>query len=577
MTRDVTRNRGTAAALSLILLVAFSIGTGAPSLASTEAALLESANACRESLYRSNQKMRYRHNWANCLGRYKKVYDGYPKSGEAVWALYFSARMYTKLYRYSGLENDLDQAIATFKKIVESYPEHRLADDAQYRIAEVYHEEKKNPTQAYVEFLKVDIKFPSGDMRERAREMMDKLAAELSREKQEKKTPSGGEDQGGLARVQNIRHWSTPSYTRVVVDMERPVKYESHLLKKDPKLNKPRRLYVDLKGAAASDIESSIPIRDGLLRRARAGQNSRDIVRVVLDIDNIEGYKIFHLHDPFRIVVDVRGTKTNDEEEKKKIENLKKRTRKGIRRVKEPDSEVTLARQLGLSVKRVVIDPGHGGKDPGCVYKGGIREKDVVLKLAKILALKIEKELGCEAVLTRIDDTFLPLERRTAFANMRKGDLFISLHINAHRQAGIAGLETYFLNMATDERAVLVAARENSTSEKNLSDLQTILNDLMLNTKISESSKLAHEVHQGMLKRLRKSYKGIKTLGVKQAPFYVLIGAEMPAILVETGFITNPTERKRLLSQSYLESLAEGIVEGMSGYIESIDLASQGR
>ncbi|MCF8062976.1 MAG: N-acetylmuramoyl-L-alanine amidase [Deltaproteobacteria bacterium] len=576
MPLELARNRSIAVAMLIFLLAAFWGGGGSSSLASTEASLLENANACRQSLYRSNKKMQYRHNWAKCLGQYKEVCDGYPKSGEAVWALYFSARMYTKLYRYSGLEDDLDQAIATFKKIVESYPDHRLADDAQYRIGEVYYEGKGNPTQAYVEFLKVDIKFPSGDMRGRARDMMDELAEVLSREKQEKKSLAGGEKQSGLARVRNIRHWSTPSYTRVVVDMERPVKYESHLLKKDPKLNKPRRLYVDLEGAVASDIESSIPIRDGLLRRARAGQNSRDVVRVVLDIDNIEGYKIFHLHDPFRIVVDVRGAKTNDEEEKKKIENLKKRTRKGVRRVKEPDSEVTLARQLGLSVKRIVIDPGHGGKDPGCVYRGGIKEKDIVLKLAKILALKVEKELGCEAVLTRVDDTFLPLERRTAFANMRKGDLFISLHINAHRQAGIAGLETYFLNMATDDRAVLVAARENSTSEKNLSDLQTILNDLMLNTKISESSKLAHEVHQGMLNRLRKSYKGVKTLGVKQAPFYVLIGAEMPAILVETGFVTNPSERKRLLSQSYLESLADGIVAGMSGYIESIDLAFQG-
>jgi N-acetylmuramoyl-L-alanine amidase len=575
MTLDGTRHRGIAAAVFTLLLVGLWFGFVPESLASTEARLLESANDCRQSLYRSNQKMRYRHNWAKCLGRYEKVYAGHPKSGEAVWALYFSARMYTKLYQYSGLEKDLDQAVAIYKKIVEAYPDHRLADDAQYRIGEIYYRERQNPTQAYVEFLKVDIKFPTGDMRERARGMMDKLAAVLSREKQAKKAPAA-EGGGALARVQDIRHWSTPSYTRVVVDMERQVKYESHLLKKDPKLNKPRRLYVDLKGAVASDIESSIPIRDGLLRRARAGQNSRDTVRVVLDIDNIEGYKIFHLHDPFRIVVDVRGTKPNDEEEKRKIEDLKKRTRKGIRRVKEPDSEMTLARQLGLSVKRIVIDPGHGGKDPGCIYRGGIKEKDVVLKLAKILAMKVEKELGCEAVLTRVDDTFLPLERRTAFANMRKGDLFLSLHINAHRQAGIAGLETYFLNMATDERAVLVAARENSTSEKNLSDLQTILNDLMLNTKISESSKLAHEVHRGMVNRLRKSYKGVKSLGVKQAPFYVLIGAEMPAVLVETGFITNPTERKRLLSESYLESLADGIVAGMAGYIESIDVAFQG-
>ena len=556
-----------------------------PCSASTEARLLDQANACRRDLYRSSARMKYRHNWSRCLDKYKAIAEKHAKSDEAVWALYFLGRMYTKLYQYSGKASDLDDAVEAYKRITERYPEHRLADDAQYRIGEIYYQEKENLTQAYVEFLKVDIKFPSGDMREHARAMMDKLTAALSQENEErekkeerKEEKKNGSDKGqsnGLARVLDIRHWSTPNYTRVVLDMERPVKYESHLLKRDPKLNKPRRLYVDLKQAVASDIESSIPIRDGLLRRARAAQNSRDTVRVVLDIDSIEGYKIFHLHDPYRIVVDVRGTKS-DEEEKKKIEELKKKTRKGIRRVKKPDEKVSLARQLGLSVSRIVIDPGHGGKDPGCVFRGGIKEKTIVLKLAKILAKKIEEELNCEAVLTRTEDVFLPLERRTAFANMQKGDLFVSLHINAHRQAGIAGLETYFLNMATDERAVLVAARENSTSEKNLSDLQTILNDLMLNTKISESSKLAHEVQNGMVKRLKKSYSHVKSLGVKQAPFYVLIGAEMPAILVETGFITNQRERKRLLSQGYLQGIADGIVGGMAEYIESIDVAFKG-
>jgi N-acetylmuramoyl-L-alanine amidase len=543
-----------------------------PSYGATEVSrLLKDANACRKSLFKSNKKMKYRHNWTRCLDKYGAIQKKYPKSDEAAWAVYFKGRMYSKLYQYSGREGDFELALGSYKELTENYPDHRLADDAQYRIGELYYAEKKNYTQAYVEFLKVDIKFPNGDMRKKARKMMDKLAAELSEEKTADTSSSttGGQ---GLAQVLNIRHWSTPSYTRVVLDMERAVKYEAHLLKRDPKLKKPRRLYVDLKGASAKDIESSIPIRDGLLRRARAGQHSPDTVRVVLDIDSIEGYKIFPLHDPFRIVVDVRGTK-NEKEERKKVEELKKKARKGIRRVKKPDDKISLARQLGLSVQRIVIDPGHGGKDPGCLFRGGIKEKDIVLKLAKILALKIEKELDCEAILTRMDDRFLPLERRTAFANMKKGDLFVSLHINAHRQRKISGLETYFLNMATDERAVLVAARENSTSQKNISDLQTILNDLMLNTKISESSKLAHEVQSGMYGRVKKSYANVKSLGVKQAPFYVLIGAEMPAILVETGFITNPTERKRLTSTKYLETLADGIVAGMAEYIKSIDIA----
>jgi N-acetylmuramoyl-L-alanine amidase len=200
-----------------------------------------------------------------------------------------------------------------------------------------------------------------------------------------------------------------------------------------------------------------------------------------------------------------------------------------------------------------------------------VKEKNIVLGIARILKKKIEKEIGCEVFLTRNRDVFLPLERRTAIANMKKADLFISLHINAHRNRKISGLETYFLNMAMDERSVMVAARENATSEKNISDLQTILNDLMLNTKITESSRLAHNVQEGMVSRVRKKYTRVRNLGVKQAPFYVLIGAQMPAVLVETGFLTNRTERKRLLSKKYQESVAEGICAGIKTYIKSID------
>jgi len=567
------RHRSAAQVLFFLLTLFLGSAAGTPSHAAPDAsALLDDANSCRKSLLASSQKMKFRHHWMNCIGRFEKIAEEYPRTDEAAWALYFAGRLYSKMYRYSGREEDLENAVLAFKKVSEGHAEHRLADDAQYRIGEIYFE-RKNFTQAYVEFLKVDIKFPNGDMRKDARAMMDRLASMLSEEKPAEDPPPASGSGEGLARVLDIRHWSTPSYTRVVVDMDRPVKYEEHLLKKDSKLNKPRRLYVDLKGASARSIESTIPIRDGLLRRARAGQFTNETVRVVLDIDSIDDYKIFPLHDPFRIVIDVRGTKTA-EQEKQKIEELKKKARKGIRKVNKPDDDISLARQLGLSVQRIVLDPGHGGKDPGCLFSGGIREKDIVLKLARVLALKLEKELGCEVLLTRMDDVFLPLEKRTAFANTEKGDLFISLHINAHRQSSISGLETYFLNMATDERAVLVAARENSTSEKNISDLQTILNDLMLNTKISESSKLAYEVHNGMVTRVGKNYNNrVKSLGVKQAPFYVLIGAEMPAILVETGFITNPTDRKRLTSSKYLETLADGIVDGIRAYIKSIELA----
>lgn len=536
--------------------------------------LLKEADRCRNLLYASDKKKKYRHNWLKCISQYEKLHTRYPRSDQAPWALYHSAKLFTGLYRYSGNSKDLDEAVRLYTRVVDEFTDHRLADDAQYKIGEILYKYKKDTTHAYVEFLKVDIKFPSGDMRPKARKMLDELAVVLSEKE------NGGDGAGKTptpVAVKDIRHWSTPNYTRVVIDLEGPVKYKHNLLKPDPDLKKPRRLYIDLENTRVSSrIESAIPIKDGLLRTARAGQYTKDTVRVVLDTESMEGYKVFHLHDPFRIVVDVQRTEKRETADEARLALNKRTVRKGVRKAEAPDDSVSLAGQLGLNVKSIVIDPGHGGKDPGCNSSGGVKEKSVVLSIAKMLAEKIKEETGCEVSLTRNDDIFLPLERRTAIANMKKADLFISLHINAHRNRNIQGLETYFLNMATDERSMMVAARENATSEKNISDLQAILNDLMLNTKIAESSRLAYEVQKGMVSRVKRRYKRVKDLGVKQAPFYVLIGAQMPAILVETGFLTNRVERKRLISKKYQETIAEGISKGVNAYIKGIDQAYKG-
>jgi N-acetylmuramoyl-L-alanine amidase len=561
----------------LLVLLATSFRGGSEVLAESPkkpALLLKEADQCRKSLYGSAKKKKYRHNWSNCIRQYEKIYNRYPKSDEAPWALYHSASLFTWLYTYSGKSQDLDQALLLYRRLIDEYKDNRLSDDAQYKIGEIFYQYKKDPTHAYVEFLKVDIKYPSGDMRPKAKKMLDQLAAVLSEKDNDR--DRAGEKRTSIA-VKDIRHWSTPNYTRVVIDLDGPVKYSHNLLKADSDLRKPRRLYIDLENShVTSQVESPVPIKDGLLQRARAGQFTKDTVRVVLDAESIEDYKVFHLHDPFRIVLDVRrAEKTNVEDDSGQALHQRP-VREGVRRAEAPKSSISLARQLGLNVKRIVIDPGHGGKDPGCNAHGGVKEKNIVLSIARILEKKIQEEIGCEVFLTREDDIFLPLERRTAIANMKKADLFISLHINAHNNRNISGLETYFLNMATDERAVMVAARENATSEKNISDLQTILNDLMLNTKISESSRLAHEVQEGMVSWVKKKYTRAKNLGVKQAPFYVLIGAQMPAVLVETGFLTNRTERKRLLSKQYQESVAEGICAGIKTYIKSIDQEYKG-
>ncbi|NLD36343.1 MAG: AMIN domain-containing protein [Desulfatiglans sp.] len=576
----ITANKRYFLTLFLNLVLLFAVFAGNSSEAAPSAgSLLKSADTCRESLYQSSKRMNYRHNWDACIEAYKKIYTGYPKTDQAAWALFHSAGMYIRLNRISSLEKDLDEALLLYERIIKDFPDHRLADDAQYKRGEIYFTNKQDMTQAYMEFLKVEIKFPNGDMRTAAKGMLEKLSALLG-EKQEKAAEkpdtSTGTSETGITTVKNIRHWSTPTYTRVVIDIDKPVDYSDHLLKKDPDLDKPRRLYLDIKNSrVGKDIETTIPIKDGLLKTARAGQYTPDTVRVVLDIESISGYKTFRLHDPFRIVIDVQGNNKVAAGGEKRPQ--KRPVEKGIKKPEKPDDSVSLARQLGLSVKRIVIDPGHGGKDPGCYIDGGIKEKDIVLDMAKRLKARLEKRLNCEVLLTRTTDIFIPLDERTAFANIKKADLFISLHVNAHKDSAIHGIETYFLNMATDKQAVLVAARENATSEKNISDLQSILNDLMLNTKISESSRLAHSVQNGVMGDLKKKYQVNKSLGVKQAPFYVLIGAEMPSILIETGFLTNSTERKKLITDNYKDVISEGISKGIEDYIKSIDMAYSGR
>ena len=231
---------------------------------------------------------------------------------------------------------------------------------------------------------------------------------------------------------------------------------------------------------------------------------------------------------------------------------------------------LSLAQQLNLGVRRIVLDPGHGGKDPGA-SAFGMKEKDIVLQVAKKLAVKLKKDLGYEVILTRNDDTFISLEQRTAIANTNSADLFISLHLNAHPSAKIYGFETYYLNLSSDSEAIRVAALENATSTHQLSDLQNILADIMKNSKIDESSRLAQQVQDALSSGLTdRKYPQVKSLGVKKAPFYVLIGAEMPAILIEMAFLSNKTDANQVKKEGYQDALAAEIVQGLQRYIRTI-------
>ncbi len=229
---------------------------------------------------------------------------------------------------------------------------------------------------------------------------------------------------------------------------------------------------------------------------------------------------------------------------------------------------ISLAQQLGLGVRTIVIDPGHGGKDPGAIAFG-MKEKDIVLKVAKSLGTQLVQKYNAKVILTREDDRFLPLEERTAIANTNDADLFISLHVNAHPSPKVSGFETYFLNLSTSEEAMRVAARENATSTHQMSDLQDILSEIMQNSKINESARLAQQVHSSIESGMNSKPYVLKDMGVKQAPFYVLIGAEMPAILIELAFISNPRDAQLLANNQFIEILTQQISDGVLEYINA--------
>jgi N-acetylmuramoyl-L-alanine amidase len=228
----------------------------------------------------------------------------------------------------------------------------------------------------------------------------------------------------------------------------------------------------------------------------------------------------------------------------------------------------SLVEQLGLKVRTIMIDAGHGGKDPGAVASG-LQEKKINLRMAKILGGML-KEKGFEVHYTRSGDTFIPLEERTAMANGKNADLFISIHCNAHKDKNVRGLEVYYLNLATDAQAVRVAARENGVSAKKISDMQFILSDLMLNSKINESRQMAALVEQEALRAMRPRY-GLASHGSKGAFFYVLTGARMPSILVELGYLTNAAEAAKLNKDEYLQAMARGLTSGVLAYKNKLE------
>jgi len=231
------------------------------------------------------------------------------------------------------------------------------------------------------------------------------------------------------------------------------------------------------------------------------------------------------------------------------------------------NGEQTLIRALGLKIGKIVVDAGHGGHDTGTIGPDGLTEKALVLDVALRLGKLLEDRMGAEVVYTRDDDTFVPLETRTAIANKEQADLFISIHANSSRDPEARGVETYYLNFTSSDDALAVAARENAVSEKSIHELQDLVKKIALKEKIEESREFAADVQQSLW---ATAGKGTRNRGVKKAPFIVLIGANMPSILAEISFLSNPDDEQKLETPVYRQKIAEALYRGLAKYVSGL-------
>jgi N-acetylmuramoyl-L-alanine amidase len=419
----------------------------------------------------------------------------------------------------------------------------------------------------------------------------------------------------GVATIRDIRRTPLPDGVRVSIELDSEPHYRYE------RLENPRRLFFDIKGtrAPASLQDAVLKFDDTVVREIRLGRHPNNTTRIVMDMEQIESCTVFTLASPFRLVVDFKRdaaatrpagpiasgitpavpgrvavdstrplppadpkptTATREKEAppaaKEPVPLLSRPAAAVAATVPSPvapttnsNGQFSLSRQLGLGISRIVLDAGHGGHDPGA-RSNGIEEAELVLDVTLRLRELLEKQPGIEVTLTRATDEFIPLEERTAIANRNGADLFLSIHANASRNPKARGVETYFLNFASNPEAEAVAARENSASGKTMHSLPEIVRAIALNNKIDESRDFAEMVQKSMVRRLTARDKLVRDLGVKQAPFVVLIGAGMPSVLAEISFITNKQDSVLLKTPAYRQQIAESLFDAVSRYQRSL-------
>jgi len=577
------------------------------------------------------------------VSSYRRVYLITPRANEVPEALMAIAQLYAEMGERFG-RNYYQNAADSYRFLVREYPSSRHAPDAMLICAKLQRDQLADyagATQTYKDFLK---RFPRSPRKREAQEGVAELAllennAKPSPDKDKASSEAAAEvvlprDESSdalppsstaphsprIPRLRRIRSAVTEDATRVTIDLEDVVHYNSG------RLENPERIFFDLREArltpeVAREVTRENANVDGdVLTAIRAAQNHTGVVRIVLNINRVKEYVASISPNPPQLLIDLyrkqpppailkiarashnssnihettdlRGPEagTIGSDSDSKGDTLVRTpqpaaTLKVSRTTPKPDldqpaiapqpthdGQSTLTRALGLKIGRIVIDAGHGGHDTGTIGPTGLMEKDLCLDVALRLGKIIKQRLpGAEVVFTRSDDSFIPLEERTAIANEAHADLFISIHANSSQDHGARGIETYYLNLKGSPEAMEVAARENAVSNVGIHDLEDLVKKIARNEKIDESREFAEDIQASLSQRVQKANKTVKNRGVRKAPFVVLIGADMPSILTEISFLSNPADEQLLKQPENRQRVAEGLYQGVASYLQSLN------
>ena len=629
------RGRRSAFALSLSLaaLLWFGLSPSAGAQANgskrvTARAQFDRAEKQRTALQGKPRNQRPLNEYVALVASYRRVYLITPHAAEVPAALIHVAELYQEMGRQFDRKY-FQSAIDAYQFLLHEYPTTRYREDALITIGQIQKDDLEQPELAektFEDFLKLH---PRSRKAQEAKEALAEITTareQAAKPTSRTKLAEQQEKSRKLPQVTQIRTWNAENYSRVVIDVEDEVQYQA------ARISDPDRIYFDVQKAKLSSTLAgkTLEVQGGFLKTIRVAQNQVGVVRVVLEVDKVKDYSIFLLPNPYRLVVDVYGDSPVTAKSapppapvaEKPVEPVPKTEKTASRPAKtgsataestrsekpgtlpppgdtpasakapkigtsNPDAAAltpppvpepthhgqrSLTRALGLKIGRIVIDPGHGGHDTGTIGPTGLMEKDLCLDVALRLGKIIQQRLpGAEVTYTRQDDAFVPLENRTAIANQAKADLFISIHANSSRDHKARGVETYYLNFSASQEAMEVASRENALSQGSIHELQDLIKKIARNEKIEESRELAVDIQDSLTKRLQKINRSLKSRGVRKAPFVVLIGANMPSVLSEISFISNPADEQLLKKPENRQRVAEGLYRGVESYLQSIN------